>query len=96
MSTASTCATGGPPPTAPEQPAAALGLLPQVAGLPAEQRDRVLSTAAAEPGRRPLSLSAWVKDVRHGVVSTTTSRPATVADAVPAPPPRKPSTPPCR
>ncbi|MFF5918799.1 protein kinase [Streptomyces flavochromogenes] len=86
--------SGQSPPTAPEQLAAALGTLPQVAGLPAEQRDRVLSIAAAAPGRRPLSLSAWVKDVRHGVVSTTTSRPATVADAVPAAPPQKPSTPP--
>ncbi|MBP2584905.1 serine/threonine protein kinase [Streptomyces sp. PvR006] len=87
--------SGQSPPTAPEQLVAALGALPQVAGLPAEQRDRVLSLASADPGRRPLSLSAWVKDVRHGVVSTTTSRPATVADAVPpAAPPRKPSAPP--
>ncbi|MFJ5078095.1 protein kinase [Streptomyces sp. NPDC088553] len=86
--------SGQSPPTAPEQLVAVLGALPQVAGLPAEQRDRVLSIASADPGRRPLSLSAWVKDVRHGVVSTTTSRPATVADAVPAAPPRKPSTPP--
>ncbi|WP_329283344.1 protein kinase domain-containing protein [Streptomyces sp. NBC_00691] len=86
--------SGQSPPTAPEQLVTSLGALPQVAGLPAEQRDRVLSIAAADPGRRPLSLSAWVKDVRHGVVSTTTSRPATVADAVPAAPPRKPSAPP--
>ncbi|MCD2464238.1 protein kinase [Streptomyces sp. MBT42] len=87
--------SGQSPPTAPEQLVAALGALPQVAGLPAEQRDRVLSLASADPARRPLSLSAWVKDVRHGVVSTTTSRPATVADAVPpAAPPRKPSAPP--
>ncbi|MCX5228843.1 protein kinase [Streptomyces sp. NBC_00233] len=86
--------SGQSPPTAPEQLVAALGALPQVAGLPAEQRDRLLSIAAADPGRRPLSLSAWVKDVRHGVVSTTTSRPATIADAVPAAPPRKPSAPP--
>lgn len=85
--------SGQSPPTAPEQLVAALGALPQVAGLPAEQRERVLSIAAADPGRRPLSLSSWVKDVRHGVVSTTTSRPATVADAVPAAPPRKPAAP---
>ncbi|MDX2565147.1 protein kinase [Streptomyces sp. TX20-6-3] len=86
--------SGQSPPTAPEQLGGVLGALPQVAGLPAEQRDRVLSIASADPGRRPLSLSAWVKDVRHGVVSTTTSRPATIADAVPATPHRRPSTPP--
>ncbi|MER6096794.1 protein kinase [Streptomyces sp. NPDC001728] len=78
--------SGQSPPTAPEQLVGALGSLPQIAGLPEEQRERVLSIAAADAGRRPLSLSAWVKDVRHGVVSTTTSRPATVADAVPAAP----------
>ncbi|WP_395363828.1 protein kinase [Streptomyces sp. YH02] len=82
--------SGQSPPTAPEQLVTSLAALPQIAGLPAEQRDRVLSIAAADPGRRPLSLSAWVKDVRHGVVSTTTSRPATVADAVPAAPPASP------
>ncbi|WP_328942401.1 protein kinase [Streptomyces sp. NBC_00250] len=84
--------SGQSPPTAPEQLVSALGALPQIAGLPAEQRERVLSIAAADAGRRPLSLSAWVKDVRHGVVSTTTSRPAKVEDAVPP----APSTPPAR
>ncbi|MFH9724330.1 protein kinase [Streptomyces sp. NPDC017254] len=89
--------SGQSPPTAPEQLVSALGALPQIAGLPAEQRERVLSIAAADAGRRPLSLSSWVKDVRHGVVSTTTSRPATVEDAVPAAPsvaPMKPLAPP--
>ncbi|MEW1900930.1 protein kinase [Streptomyces sp. NPDC086147] len=90
--------SGQSPPTAPEQLVAALRALPQIAGLPEEQRDRVLSIASADAGRRPISLSSWVKDVRHGVVSTTTtSRPATVADAVPpvadAVPPA-PATPP--
>ncbi|MFD9243455.1 serine/threonine protein kinase, partial [Streptomyces sp. NPDC059556] len=86
--------SGQSPPTAPEQLVSALGALPQIAGMPEEQRERVLSIASADPALRPLSLSAWVKDVRHGVVSTTTSRPATVEDAVPATPPRKPSAPP--
>ncbi|MFB7029713.1 MULTISPECIES: protein kinase [unclassified Streptomyces] len=89
--------SGQSPPTAPEQLVAALRALPQIAGLPEEQRDRVLSIASADAGRRPISLSSWVKDVRHGVVSTTTtSRPATVADAVPpvAATPPAPSTPP--
>ncbi|MGW9438560.1 serine/threonine protein kinase, partial [Streptomyces sp. NPDC055607] len=77
--------SGQSPPTAPEQLVSAFRALPQIAGLPEEQRDRVLSIASADTGRRPISLSSWVKDVRHGVVSTTTtSRPATVADAVPA------------
>ncbi|MFJ6249047.1 MULTISPECIES: protein kinase [unclassified Streptomyces] len=77
--------SGQSPPTAPEQLVAALRALPQIAGLPEDQRDRVLSIASADAGRRPISLSSWVKDVRHGVVSTTTtSRSATVADAVPA------------
>ncbi|MFD3994884.1 protein kinase [Streptomyces sp. NPDC058583] len=83
--------SGQSPPTAPEQLVSALGALPQIAGMPQEQRDRVLSIASADADRRPLSLSAWVKDVRHGVVSTTTSRPATIADAVPAPPSVAPS-----
>ncbi|MET9345222.1 protein kinase domain-containing protein [Streptomyces termitum] len=76
--------SGQSPPTAPEQLAAALGAVPQIAGLPEEQRRRVLAITAADADRRPLSLSAWVKEVRHGVVSTTTtSRPAGPRDAVP-------------
>ncbi|MFC9397727.1 protein kinase [Streptomyces sp. NPDC057027] len=76
--------SGQSPPAVPEQLAAALRALPQVAALPEDQRARVLSIAAAEAGRRPISLSSWVKDVRHGMVSTTTSGPAaSVRDAVP-------------
>ncbi|MFJ5877845.1 serine/threonine protein kinase [Streptomyces sp. NPDC093088] len=89
--------SGQSPPTAPEQLVGAFRALPQIAGLPEEQRDRVLDIAAADPARRPISLSSWVKDVRHGVVSTTTtSRPATVADAVPPAPaaPPVPAAPP--
>ncbi|MGV9693895.1 protein kinase domain-containing protein, partial [Streptomyces sp. NPDC003444] len=86
--------SGQSPPTAPEQLVGAFRALPQIAGLPEDQRDRVLDIAAADPARRPISLSSWVKDVRHGVVSTTTtSRPATVADAVPAAPPAAPPQP---
>ncbi|WP_432116212.1 serine/threonine protein kinase [Streptomyces sp. S1] len=89
--------SGQSPPTAPEQLVGAFRALPQIAGLPEDQRDRVLDIAAADPARRPISLSSWVKDVRHGVVSTTTtSRPATVADAVPPAPaaPPVPAAPP--
>ncbi|MFF7444195.1 protein kinase [Streptomyces sp. NPDC008122] len=90
--------SGQSPPATPEQLAAALRALPQIAALPEDQRARVLSIAAAEAGQRPISLSSWVKDVRHGVVSTTTaSRPATVHDAVPpvpaAPPVAAPAAP---
>ncbi|WP_282693179.1 serine/threonine-protein kinase [Streptomyces sp. CC208A] len=78
--------SGESPPATPEQLAAALGAVPQIAGLPEEQRERVRAIAAADPDRRPLSLSAWVKEVRHGVVSTTTtSRPAVPQDAPPRP-----------
>ncbi|MEV5968926.1 protein kinase [Streptomyces sp. NPDC051921] len=80
--------SGQAPPTVPEQLSAALAGLPHVAGLPEEERARVLSIAAADPERRPVSLSAWVKDVRHGVVSTTTTnRAAALQDAVPTPAP---------
>ncbi|MGY3338919.1 serine/threonine protein kinase [Streptomyces filamentosus] len=92
--------SGQSPPAAPEQLAAAFAAVPQVAGLPEEQRRKVLAIAAADPDKRPLLLSSWVKEVRHGVVSTTTtSRPATPQDAPPkdAVPPRPadaPVTPP--
>ncbi|MFJ9806987.1 protein kinase [Streptomyces sp. NPDC101158] len=79
--------SGQAPPTAPEQLSAALAGLPHIAGLTEEQRARVLSIAAADPERRPVSLSSWVKDVRHGVVSTTTTNRPAVQDAVPAPVP---------
>ncbi|MFJ9578216.1 protein kinase [Streptomyces sp. NPDC101191] len=79
--------SGQAPPTVPEQLSAALAGLPHIAGLTEEQRARVLSIAAAEPERRPVSLSSWVKDVRHGVVSTTTTNRPAVQDAVPAPVP---------
>ncbi|MFF6790100.1 protein kinase [Streptomyces filamentosus] len=92
--------SGQSPPAAPEQLAAAFAAVPQVAGLPEEQRRKVLAIAAADPDKRPLLLSSWVKEVRHGVVSTTTtSRPASPQDAPPkdAVPPRPadaPVTPP--
>ncbi|MGW3385953.1 protein kinase domain-containing protein [Streptomyces cinereoruber] len=78
--------SGETPPTAPGQLAAALGALPQIAALTDERRQRVLAVADADPERRPPNLSAWVRDVRHGVVSTTASHPATVQDAAPAAP----------
>ncbi|MFD4498419.1 serine/threonine protein kinase, partial [Streptomyces sp. NPDC058486] len=76
--------SGQSPPATPEQLAVAFATVPQIAGLPEEQRKRVLAIASADADKRPLLLSSWVKEVRHGVVSTTTtSRPAGPQDAVP-------------
>ncbi|NML53384.1 serine/threonine protein kinase [Streptomyces sp. R302] len=76
--------SGQSPPATPEQLAAAFVTVPQIAALPEEQRRKVLAITAADADKRPLSLSSWVKEVRHGVVSTTTtSRPATPQDAPP-------------
>lgn len=87
--------SGQAPPSTPEQLRAALGALPQVAAATPERRERILSVCAAEPGKRPESLSSWVKDVRSAVVSTTvtgsSARDAApsehVRDAPPAAPP---------
>ncbi len=91
--------SGQSPPATPEQLAHALTALPQIAVLDAEQRARIASIYAADPGKRPVNLAGWMKDVRHAVVSTTTStsqRAATVQDAVPARPvaPPQPVLPP--
>ncbi|MFG2980880.1 protein kinase [Streptomyces sp. NPDC048258] len=101
--------SGQSPPATPEQLSQALTALPQIAVLDAEQRARIASIYSADPGNRPVSLAGWMKDVRHAVVSTTTSTsqrvvedaaptsaPAapTSAPAAPAPVPAKPVTPP--
>ncbi|MEV7440450.1 protein kinase [Streptomyces sp. NPDC091204] len=82
--------SGQSPPATPEQLAQALTALPQIAVLDAEQRARIASIYAADPGKRPVNLAGWMKDVRHAVVSTTTS---TSQRAVPETPPR-PAAPP--
>ncbi|MER5275666.1 protein kinase [Streptomyces sp. NPDC002809] len=63
--------SGQAPPSTPEQLRAALRALPQVAAATPERCERILSVCSAEPDGRPESLSAWVKDVRSAVVSTT-------------------------
>ncbi|MET7643331.1 protein kinase [Streptomyces sp. NPDC005426] len=63
--------SGQAPPSTPEQLRAALRALPQVAAASPDRCERILSVCAAEPDGRPESLSAWVKDVRSAVVSTT-------------------------
>ncbi|MFF4431384.1 serine/threonine protein kinase [Streptomyces sp. NPDC001513] len=82
--------SGQSPPATPEQLAHALTALPQIAVLDAEQRARIASIYAADPGKRPVNLAGWMKDVRHAVVSTTTS---TSQRAAPDTPPR-PAAPP--
>uniref|UniRef100_A0AAU2JWN0 Protein kinase n=1 Tax=Streptomyces sp. NBC_00049 TaxID=2903617 RepID=A0AAU2JWN0_9ACTN len=85
--------SGQSPPATPEQLSQALTALPQIASLDAERRARIGAICSAEPGKRPVNLAGWMKDVRHAVVSTTTStsqQAVTVQDAVPA----KPALPP--
>ncbi|MFG2711903.1 protein kinase [Streptomyces goshikiensis] len=89
--------SGESPPPTPEQLAGAFAALPQIAVLDAEQRARIAAIHSADPGKRPVNLAGWMKDVRHAVVSTTTSTSQrAVADAVPvpAPVPAKPAVPP--
>ncbi|MGW6979799.1 protein kinase domain-containing protein [Streptomyces sp. NPDC054932] len=83
--------SGQSPPATPEQLAQALTALPQIAVLDAEQRARIASIHAADPGKRPVNLAGWMKDVRHAVVSTTT---ATSQQAVQEAPPRPAAPPP--
>ncbi|MEE4494738.1 protein kinase domain-containing protein [Streptomyces sp. BE230] len=76
--------SGQAPPSTPEQLRAALRALPQVAAATPERCERILSVCAAEPDGRPESLSAWVKDVRSAVVSTTVTG-SSARDAVRGP-----------
>lgn len=77
--------SGQAPPSTPEQLRAALRALPQVAAATPERIERILAVCAAEPDKRPESLSSWVKDVRSAVVSTTVTG-SSARDAVPLPP----------
>ncbi|MEU9301044.1 serine/threonine-protein kinase [Streptomyces sp. NPDC048269] len=92
--------SGQSPPATPEQLSQALTAVPQIAVLDAEQRARIASIYSADPGNRPVSLAGWMKDVRHAVVSTTTStsqrvvEDASPAPAAPVPIPAKPVAPP--
>ncbi|MEV6577822.1 protein kinase [Streptomyces sp. NPDC051582] len=88
--------SGESPPPTPEQLAQAMAGLPQIAVLDAEQRARITAICSADPMRRPVNLAGWMKDIRHAVVSTTTStsqRAVPAAPPVPAVPP-VPATPP--
>ncbi|MFK0220840.1 protein kinase [Streptomyces vinaceus] len=87
--------SGESPPNSPEQLARAMAALPQIAVLDAERRERITAVYAGDPTQRPVSLAGWMKDVRHAVVSTTSSTSQrAVQDAVPAPVPARPALPP--
>lgn len=93
--------SGESPPATPDLLAQALVRLPQFAVLDAEQRARIASIYASDPLKRPVNLAGWMKDIRHAVVSTTTSTSQRVVPDVPpapaAPPvvaPAKPVAPP--
>ncbi|MFI9061005.1 protein kinase [Streptomyces sp. NPDC053429] len=89
--------SGESPPSSPEQLARAMQALPQIAVLDAEQRSRITAIHAYDPAERPVSLTGWMKEVRHAVVSTTgsTSQRARAAqDALPPRPVAAPAVPP--
>ncbi|MER5731758.1 protein kinase [Streptomyces sp. NPDC002138] len=84
--------SGESPPPTPEQLGRAMAALPHIAVLDEEARARITSLYSAAPDERPVSLAGWMKDLRHAVVSTTTSTSRPVQDAVPLP--RAPFIPP--
>ncbi|MFC5029835.1 protein kinase [Streptomyces sp. SID13666] len=93
--------SGESPATMPEQVRAALLALPELAGLEPERAARIAAVFATDPANRPESLSAWVRELRPAVISTTrtprTSGPkdaVPVADAAPPPPGQAPAVPP--
>ncbi|MCZ4121510.1 protein kinase domain-containing protein [Streptomyces sp. H39-S7] len=83
--------SGESPGTMPETVRAALLALPELAGLDPERAARIAAIFASDPAKRPESLSAWVRELRPAVISTTrTPRTSGPKDAVPvsdAPPP---------
>lgn len=86
--------SGQSPPSTPEQLARALSELPQIAALDTEQRARIAAIYSADPGKRPVNLAGWMKDIRHAVVSTTTSTSQRVVQDAPPVVPAKPAAPP--
>ncbi len=80
--------SGETPPTAPEQLRERFTALPEVAGLPPERRAALLALHDADPGRRPESLTGWVRQLRPAVVTTTSrARTATAPPPPTSPPP---------
>ncbi|MEU3464674.1 protein kinase [Streptomyces sp. NPDC006733] len=90
--------SGESPATMPEQIRESLLALPELEGLEPERAARIAAIFATDPANRPESLSAWVRELRPAVISTTrtprTSGPKAavpVADATPPPPAHAPA-----
>ncbi|MEU0101168.1 protein kinase [Streptomyces sp. NPDC006267] len=79
--------SGETPPATPEQLRERFTALPEVAGLPPERRAALLALYDADPGRRPASLTGWVRQLRPAVVTTTSRARTATAPPPPAPPP---------
>ncbi|MFK0259121.1 protein kinase [Streptomyces sp. NPDC090445] len=89
--------SGQSPPATPGLLADAMAALPQVAALDAERRARITALCSADPGQRPLSLAAWVRDVRQAVDSAERDVQDTPPiPAMPPAPPLPPAPPPRR
>ncbi|MFE6833583.1 protein kinase [Streptomyces sp. NPDC057705] len=84
--------SGQSPPAVPGLLADAIAALPQIAVLDAERRARIAALCSADPEQRPLSLTAWVQDVREAVVSVQRD----IQDTPPMPPAPPPPPPPPR
>lgn len=77
--------SGESPATMPETLRAALLDLPELVALGEEKAARIAEVFANDPARRPDSLTAWIKELRPAVISTTSRPPK--APARPAGPP---------
>ncbi|MFD5200681.1 phosphotransferase [Streptomyces sp. NPDC058375] len=82
--------SGETPPTTPEQLRGRFTALPEVTGLPPEQRTTLLALFDADPGRRPESLTGWVRQLRPAVVTTTSHARTATAPPPPTTPPTAP------
>ncbi|MGW5354937.1 protein kinase domain-containing protein [Streptomyces sp. NPDC004031] len=79
--------SGESPATVPETLRAALLALPALSALRPDKAARVAAVFAADPESRPVSLTAWVRELRSSVVSATRAEQPQVPAAAPVPPP---------
>lgn len=86
--------SGVSPATMPETLRASLLDLPELVALGPEKAAKIAAIFANDPADRPESLSAWVRELRPAVISTTTRPPVLpplpAAAAVPPPPAHAP------
>ena len=88
--------SGDSPGTMPETVRAAMLDLPELVALGEEKAGRITGIFANDPALRPDSLTAWIKELRPAVISTTSRPPRTPArppGPAPAPPPAVPPPP---